>query len=115
MIGERIAEQYLRERGYRILAKNVRMHRCEIDIVAYDQQAGMVVFAEVKTRHRYSSAYPVYTAVDRRKRMALRRAVDMWVTQHDYSGPARIDIVCVGGGRVCNHIYDMGSEFFVDL
>ena len=46
--GESAAEQYLRNKGYRILARNVRSSVGELDLVAEDGQ--VLVFVEVKAR-----------------------------------------------------------------
>ncbi len=45
--GENRAENYLKEQGYRILYRNWRTRRGEIDIIA--EKDGTLVFAEVKT------------------------------------------------------------------
>jgi len=114
-LGEQAAEAYLQRIAHRILARNVRLGRCELDIIAYDEREHMLVFVEVKARRNYCAAYPIHTAVNRRKRQALRRAVDAWITLNEYCGPARIDIVCVGAGRITEHIRDIGSDFLVDI
>ena len=46
--GERAAAQYLRKRGYRILAKNFLVPGGEADLVA--EKDGLLVVVEVKTR-----------------------------------------------------------------
>jgi len=55
-IGETIAAGYLRLIGYRIIERNLRIGRNEIDIVAFDGDC--LVFVEVKTRRnsRFGSA-----------------------------------------------------------
>lgn len=48
-LGEKIAENYLREKGYKILDKNFRYSKLgELDIVA--QKDNDIAFVEVKTR-----------------------------------------------------------------
>jgi len=110
--GENIAVQYLIGQGYKIRDRNVRFGRLEIDIVAYDKKRKMMVFVEVKARLNPSSKYPIRTAVDLRKRRALRQAVAKWVNENEYEGPGRIDIICVGSGKIQEHIMDIGSDFF---
>ena len=44
--GEKLATEYLKKNGYRILERNFRSGRNEIDIVAADK--GVIVFVEVK-------------------------------------------------------------------
>ena len=46
--GEDLATEYLMKKGYKILERNFRAGKCEIDIVAKDGQK--LVFVEVKTR-----------------------------------------------------------------
>jgi putative endonuclease len=70
--GEAIAERELREKGYRILGRRVRLDpRNEIDIVARDGQ--VLVFVEVKARKTEEFGRAV-SAVDRKKRHVLSRA-----------------------------------------
>ena len=46
--GEQLAAAYLLNKGYRILERNYRYHRNEIDIIAKHGQ--VLCFVEVKTR-----------------------------------------------------------------
>ena len=111
-LGEALAADYLQSRQFRILERNVRFGRYEIDIVAYDPTEKMIVFVEVKARSTYDVRYPIRTAVDRRKRRAMQAAVFRWVLRHAYDGPARIDVICVAEGKVRDHIVNVGAEFF---
>lgn len=54
--GERMAEAYLQQKGLRIVERNYRTARGEIDLVAWD--GDVLVFVEVRTRSglRYGSA-----------------------------------------------------------
>lgn len=53
-LGEKIAEEYLKKQGYKILDKNFRYRRYgEIDIIA--KKGEDIVFIEVKTRLRSAS------------------------------------------------------------
>jgi len=47
-VGERAAARYLRRRGLRLIARNVRVARGEIDLIAMEGRT--LVFVEVKTR-----------------------------------------------------------------
>ena len=69
--GEQVAADYLDERGYRILGRNVRFgSRCELDLVARSPAPETLVFVEVKTRRTEDFGRPA-SAVDRAKRRAL--------------------------------------------
>ena len=52
--GEDVAVAFLEAKGYRILDRNVRWGREEVDIVAFEptprDDGGMIVFIEVKAR-----------------------------------------------------------------
>lgn len=110
--GEDLAVDYLRLKNFTVRERNVRFGRFELDIVAYDPQEQMIVFVEVKTRSTGDDRYPLRTAVDTRKRRALKQAISRWVLRHRYEGPARTDIICIAGGRIVDHRINIGSEFF---
>ncbi len=70
--GEKIAELYLKQAGFRILGRRVRVGtRDEIDLVAMDGES--LVFVEVKTRSSEAFGRPA-SAVNRKKRHTLSRA-----------------------------------------
>lgn len=70
--GERAAERFLKkEKGFRIISRNWRHGRDEIDLIGYDLD--ILVFIEVKTR-RGGARVPGYYSVDNRKKNAVKRA-----------------------------------------
>lgn len=77
--GEQLAADYLKQRGYRILGKNVRFgSRCELDLVARSPAPESLVFVEVKTRRTEDFGRPL-SSVDRGKRRALGRAATRYL------------------------------------
>ncbi len=94
-IGETIAAGYLRLIGYRIIERNLRIGRNEIDIVAFDGDC--LVFVEVKTRRnsRFGSAAE---AVGREKLLGMRSAAGRYLNRPGGPGrfaESRIDVVAV--------------------
>jgi putative endonuclease len=90
---ERAAEQELRRRGYRIVARNVRVAGGEIDMVAL--QGETVCFVEVRSRSdgEPSSALQSVGAAKRRQLTKLARA---FLHQRGLDdAPARFDVVAV--------------------
>lgn len=70
--GEERAERFLKQKGYRMLGRRVRVgDRDELDLVTRD--GGTLVFVEVKTRAYEDFGRPA-EAVDRHKRHVLSRA-----------------------------------------
>jgi putative endonuclease len=69
--GEKAAAKYLRRQGYKVLLKNFRSGKTEVDIVARDKD--WLVFVEVKTRETEQFGAPS-EAVDRDKQRNLSKA-----------------------------------------
>ena len=65
---EALAEAFLHERGWRVLERNVRFLRKEIDLVV--EKDGIVVFVEAKGRSGPAFGHPL-DAITRRKRQAI--------------------------------------------
>ncbi len=105
--GEEIAREFLKERGYRIVAMNFiapightrsgRILTGEIDLIAYDTSADpqILTFIEVKTRRREIFASPE-SAVDKRKRKKIIRTARVYRRILGLSdAPCRFDVVSI--------------------
>lgn len=91
--GERLAAWYLRFHGYRILDRNWRYSRYEIDIVARERRSGVLVFVEVKTRSSTAFGLP-RDAVTPQKQLFLTRAAQGYLkAQRDLDAHTRFDVV----------------------
>ena len=91
--GEGQAEAYLRQRGFRILGRNVRSPLGELDLVADDQ--GVLVFVEVK-RRRTGAFGGAIEAIDARKRAKLIHLAAQYLAQHRIRNRAcRFDVVLI--------------------
>jgi putative endonuclease len=89
--GEAAAARYLSDLGFRILKTGYRTRAGEIDIVA--EEAGTVVFVEVKARSTLACGRPA-EAVDRRKRMRILRAAGIFLMLAGMTErPCRFDVV----------------------
>lgn len=89
--GEARAAAHLAARGYRILARNTRAGRVEIDLVAL--RGATLVFVEVKTRRSRGAGLPE-EAVDFRKRERLVQGAAAWLAAHPRrAGSVRFDVV----------------------
>jgi putative endonuclease len=94
--GERLAADYLRRKGFRIIKQGRQNWLGEIDIVAVDvrnRRRRTVVFVEVKTWSFPSQGGPS-DAVDEAKQTRLTRlALDFLKSHKLLESPARFDVV----------------------
>jgi len=91
--GERAAVKYLKQQGFRIVARQYRNIYGEVDIIAQDGKT--TVFVEVKTRTSTNDGQP-FEAVDTRKQEKITRIALAWLKQYDrLEQPARFDVVSI--------------------
>ena len=96
--GEQVAEKFLRGIGYKILARNYRCARGEIDLVARDGDT--MVFVEIKGKSTGSFGSPL-EAVTVRKRKRIVFVANQFLTSYRlHHVPVRFDVVGIkwGGG-----------------
>ncbi len=104
--GEEIAADYLTGLGYKIIERNWRHEKDEIDIIALDDP--FLVIVEVKTRSTAFFGDPD-EAVDNKKEKFLVRAADAYVIKKDLFNEVRYDIVAIiidGNKQTVKHIKD---------
>lgn len=90
--GERLAEEFLITNGYRILHRNWRTDRKEVDLIAIDQDE--VVFIEVKTRSGLHFGLPE-DAVSESKQRHLREAAEQFSLQFPEYENFRFDVISI--------------------
>ena len=91
--GERIAADFLKKNGYRIVENNYRCPIGEIDIVARDKDD--LVFVEVKARKSSALGYPEQ-AVGRQKQRKMSQLALWYIQEKKLHGiNARFDVVAV--------------------
>lgn len=92
-LGEEIAANYLKRRGYLILERNIRLGEGEIDIIA--EKGEFLVFVEVRTRTGSSFGTPE-ESVTAQKRERLLTLAQAYIQAHEGLPPSwRIDVVAV--------------------
>ncbi len=108
-LGEEKAVDYLEEKGYRILERNFRFDRGEIDIVA--EENGVLVFIEVKTRHSQSFGNPE-DAVTIAKRDQIRKVAEGYLFKNNIDGrDCRFDVVAIERSGSDIHIRHIENAF----
>jgi len=92
--GEKIALQYLKEKGYKILARNFKRKWGEIDIVAKKKKK--IVFIEVKTIRKKEGFYPE-DEIDWKKKRQLVKMAQIYLREFKIplDSPWQIDIIAI--------------------
>jgi len=103
--GERIAEIYLRKKGYRVVERNYRCPVGELDLILLDRR--VVVFVEVKTRTDDRFGAPLESVGPRKQKKMIKTAL-FFLTRHQlHNRDARFDVVGISlkaGEPVVDHV-----------
>jgi len=99
-LGERLAADYLKSRGYRILERNFFLRAlggpkiAEVDIIA--RKSDLFVFAEVKTI-KANSKYLAQDKVNETKKWKIAKAAEMWLIKNKVPLDVKwqIDVIAV--------------------
>ena len=89
--GEDAAVDALRARGYRIVARNIRLRGGELDVIAED--AGTIVFVEVKARRSSAFGTPAEAVGPRKQRTLCHLALRYLAGRGLGERPCRFDVV----------------------
>ncbi|MDU0201375.1 YraN family protein [Paenibacillus sp. MAH-36] len=93
-LGEDAAEAFLSSKDYRILERNWRCRTGELDIIA--EQAGTIVFIEVRTRRSTGRFGTAKESVDTRKQMKVKETAQFYLHRFQkYENSVRFDVIAV--------------------
>lgn len=92
--GENLALEHLKKAGLRIVKRNFRCPKGEIDIIAQDGE--LFVFVEVRVRTSNFRGY-AEESIDQRKASKLQNIATYYLLQEGYRDwpPVRFDIVAI--------------------
>jgi putative endonuclease len=91
--GENLAAQFLKQSGYKILARNFKTKIGEIDIIAYDKDT--ISFVEVKTRHSDRFGLPQESISPFKQRQISKAALAYLKDNNLLNKKARFDVVSI--------------------
>lgn len=106
--GEEIAAAFLARKGYRILQRNLRLEKAEIDIVAMDGE--QLVFVEVKTRS--SDMVEPERAVTKAKQRTMMKAAELYQDIFKMENELRFDIIAIYRGPGKTEIVHFEDAFY---
>ena len=95
-LGEEAAAELLRKAGYRIVARNHRCRRGEVDVIA--EKGDLLVFVEVRTRASAAFGGPEETVGTRKQRRVVAAARDYLAQRRGPPKAARFDVIAVVDG-----------------
>ena len=104
--GEDAADKYLREKGYRVVDRNVDLPMGELDIVT--EKGGRYVFIEVKTSlETHRSFFHPEERVDKRKRSRLQALCETYLLRKDLDPKHgwQVDVIAVTLDREGNTLH----------
>jgi putative endonuclease len=88
---EELALHYLKGQGYRILERNYRCRRGEIDLVA--EEAGVLCFVEVRSTKSSAFGDPLETINTRKQARIIRTARHYLMVTQSHERQVRFDVV----------------------
>lgn len=91
--GEALAVQHLKARGCKILARNYRALRGEIDIIARDGK--FTVFVEVKTRRSLKFGVPQAAVTWQKQKQISKVALAYLKSRNLWDAPCRFDVIAI--------------------
>lgn len=111
-LAENLAADYLIQKNYKVLARNYRYQRAEIDIVCEFED--VIVVIEVKARS-YDTLIEPQEAVTKKKIKAIVLCTDFFMSDRNINKEVRFDIITVlpdsSGKLEINHIIDAFQSF----
>ena len=107
--GEQLAAAYLLNKGYRIIERNYRFHRNEIDIIALHGRT--LCFVEVKTRLSSAKGHPAEAVTLPKQHEILKAARAYLALYADGECDCRFDVVAIQVQRMEQQRI---SEFVID-
>ena len=91
-LAEELAEQFLVQKNYKILAKNFRYQKAEIDIIA--EFENQLIIVEVKARKTDASMLP-QEAINKRKIKLIVSAANYFLEENNIDKETRFDAISV--------------------
>ena len=109
---EDLAAEFLIKSGYKILVRNFRYQKAEIDIIA--EKDNLIIITEVKARSTDAFMLP-QEAVNKRKISLIVSAANHYMEEFNKNQEVRFDIISVlpneKGKLIIEHIIDAFEAF----
>lgn len=107
--GEQIACEYLRNKGYQLIAQNYHAGHGEIDLIM--EKSATIIFVEVKTRHNTRYGLPQEAVTDHKKRLLIQTAQRYLLETNQWEKDCRFDVVAIVHRKKPVHIEHFPNAF----
>ncbi|WP_343660583.1 YraN family protein [Chryseobacterium sp.] len=111
-IAENLAADHLKKYGYKILVRNFRFQKAEIDIIA--EKDDLIIIVEVKARSTNAFMLP-HEAVTKTKIKSIVSAANHYLEEFNRDNEVRFDIISVlpdkNKNLAIDHIMDAFQAF----
>jgi putative endonuclease len=97
ILAEDKAINYLAEKGYELLSRNVRYGRAEIDLIVV--KANCLVFVEVKFRKNAAFGFPEQM-LSPLQEVRIKDAAEAYIIEKKWMGPIRFDVIAILGKEI---------------
>lgn len=111
-IAEDLAAEYLQKNGYKVLTRNFRFQKAEIDIIA--EKENLIIIVEVKARSTDAFILP-QEAVTKTKIRSIVLAANHYLEEFNRSNEVRFDIISVLPDEKKNLIIEHITDAFEAL
>jgi len=101
--GEKIAIEYLKKHGYKIITTNYLSKVGEIDIIAQEKET--LTFIEVKYRSNTNYGTPL-ESINYRKILHICRTAQWYLNEHNWNKDVRFDVI---------EIIEQNGEYKIEL
>ncbi len=106
--GEEMAVAHLLKKGYKIVARNFRYQKAEVDIIA--RKDNVLAVVEVKTRSTPDFGDP-QDFVKKKQINQLVKAIDYFVNEHNLEVEVRFDIIAIIKNKAGTRIEHLEDAF----
>lgn len=104
--GEELALDYLQEKGYKLLSRNLRLFCGEIDLLMQDGKSLVIVEVKTKSDESFGQASEMITRKKKKKLLQLAKA--LW--QKYPNRTIRIDVVAIDYNNKIEHLVSAVQE-----
>lgn len=112
ILGEQLAVDFLIKKGYKILDRNFRFKKLEIDIICEFKDTLIVV--EVKTRNSDYLTDPL-ELVSRSKQKGIVKTADQYIQEHEIDLETRFDLIIIVLNEKQKEIRHIEDAFYPTL